>query len=100
MLLFALFLELLGWFILTGLFTTFCKYTLCFLYLMATHMVEVMYILLIIHPTSDSVKNLKGPTSLSIRSANASLFSRFGVGSCCASLTTPCHAGNHPELFI
>jgi len=38
MLLFALFLELLGWFILTGLFTTFCKYTHCFLDLMATHM--------------------------------------------------------------
>ena len=37
MLLFALFLELLGWFILVGLFTTFCEYALCSMCLMATH---------------------------------------------------------------
>jgi hypothetical protein len=36
-LLFALFLELLGWFILVGLFATVCEYIFRLMYLTATH---------------------------------------------------------------
>jgi hypothetical protein len=58
MLLFALFLEMFGWFILVGLFATVCEYILCLTYLKATHeSLKVIYLLLIIHPTFVLVKN-------------------------------------------
>jgi len=51
-LLFALFLELLGWFTFIGLFMTACEYIPPLAYITATHEgFEVIYLLLIIRPT-------------------------------------------------
>jgi len=84
MLLFALFLELLGWFILVGLFATVCEYIPCLMYLMTAHRaLSVIYLLLIIHLTFMLVKNLKAgaDAAISRHSTDTSPGSLFSVWS-------------------